>query len=133
MIGTLPPVFGSGRCRLDAIGASAITGKHVLCEKPLARTLSEAETMIAAAAAAGRTKAQMCSVCHGAIGISTVPDAPNLAGQPEIYLSNQLRAYRSGERRHEVMAVIAKPLSDDDIANLAAWFSSVRIEAKAPN
>ena len=87
----------------------------------------------AAAAAAGRTKAQMCSVCHGAIGISAVPDAPNLAGQPEIYLSNQLRAYRSGERRHEVMTVIAKPLSDDDIANLAAWFSSVRIEAKAPN
>jgi cytochrome c553 len=86
-----------------------------------------------AAAAAGKTKAQMCSVCHGAIGISTVPDAPNLAGQPEIYLSNQLRAYRSGERRHEVMTVIAKPLSDDDIANLAAWFSSVRIEAKAPN
>jgi cytochrome c553 len=87
----------------------------------------------AADAAAGRTKAQMCSVCHGAIGISTVPDAPHLAGQPEIYLSNQLRAYRSGERRHEVMAVIAKPLSDDDIANLAAWFSSVRIEAKPPN
>jgi len=87
----------------------------------------------AADAAAGKTKAQTCSVCHGAIGISTSPDAPNLAGQPEIYLSNQLRAYRSGERRHEVMALIAKPLSDDDIANLAAWFSSVRIEAKGPN
>jgi cytochrome c553 len=87
----------------------------------------------AADAAAGKTTAQMCSVCHGAIGISTLPDAPNLAGQPEIYLSNQLRAYRSGERRHEVMTLIAKPLMDDDIANLAAWFSSVRIEAKAPN
>lgn len=86
-----------------------------------------------AAATVGKTKAQTCSVCHGAIGISTLPDAPNLAGQPEIYLSNQLRAYRSGERRHEVMALIAKPLSDEDIANLAAWFSSVRIEAKAPN
>ena len=72
-------------------------------------------------------------MCHGTIGISTLPDAPNLAGQPEIYLSSQLRAYRSGERRHEVMTLIAKPLSDDDIANLAAWFSSVRIEAKAPN
>ena len=87
----------------------------------------------AADAAAGKAKAQMCSVCHGAIGISTMPDAPNLAGQPEIYLSNQMRAYRSGERRHEVMTVIAKPLTDDEIANLAAWFTSVRIEAKAPN
>jgi cytochrome c553 len=85
------------------------------------------------AAAAGKSKAQMCSVCHGAIGISTLPDAPNLAGQPEIYISNQLRAYRSGERRHEVMTLIAKPLSDDDIANLAAWYASVRIEAKAPD
>ena len=87
----------------------------------------------AADAAAGKTKAQACSVCHGAIGISTTPDAPNLAGQPEIYLSSQLRAYRSGERRHEVMTLMAKPLTDDDIANLAAWFSSVRIEARAPN
>ncbi len=75
----------------------------------------------------------MCSVCHGANGISTLPDAPNLAGQPEIYLVNQLRAYRSGERRHEVMSVVAKPLSDDDIASLAAWFSSIRIEAKPAN
>jgi cytochrome c553 len=87
----------------------------------------------AADARAGKTKAHMCSVCHGAIGVSTVPDAPNLAGQPEAYLANQLRAYRSGERRHEVMTLIAKPLVDDDIADLAAWFSSVRIEAKSPN
>jgi cytochrome c553 len=87
----------------------------------------------AADAAAGRAKAQMCGVCHGPIGMSATPDAPNLAGQPEIYLSSQLRAYRSGERRHEVMTVVAKALSDDEIANLAAWFSSIRVEAKAPN
>jgi cytochrome c553 len=49
-----------------------------------------------------------------------------------MYLSTQLRAFRSGERRHEVMNVIAKPLTDDDIDNLAAWFSSVRIDAHAP-
>jgi cytochrome c553 len=60
------------------------------------------------------------------------PDAPNLAGQPVIYLAAQLRAYRSGARKHEVMAVMAKPLSDDDIQNLAAWFASIRVEASAP-
>jgi cytochrome c553 len=87
----------------------------------------------AADAKAGKAKAQPCSVCHGANGISTLPDAPNLAGQPEIYLSNQLRAYRSGERRHEVMSLVAKALSDDEIADLAAWFSSLRIEAKPPD
>src|SRR4029450_1376307 len=82
----------------------------------------------AADAKAGKAKSQPCSVCHGANGISTLPDAPNLAGHPEIYLSNQLRAYRSGERRHEVMGLVAKALSDDEIADLAAWFSSLRIE-----
>jgi cytochrome c553 len=64
------------------------------------------------------------------MGISNMPDAPHLAGQPEIYLAAQLRAYRSGERKHEVMAVMAKPLSDDDIGNLAAWFASIKVEAK---
>lgn len=83
-------------------------------------------------ATAGRQKAQACSVCHGPLGVSVTPDAPHLAGQPTIYLAAQLRAYRSGTRKHEVMAVIAKPLSDDDISNLAAWFASIRIEAKAP-
>jgi cytochrome c553 len=83
-------------------------------------------------AVAGREKAQACSVCHGQNGISTAPDAPNLAGQPAIYLAAQLRAYRSGARPHAVMAVMAKPLTDDDIQNLAAWFASIRIEATLP-
>jgi cytochrome c553 len=83
-------------------------------------------------AAAGRAKAQACAVCHGPLGLSVTPDAPHLAGQPEMYLAAQLRAYRSGARRHEVMAVMAKPLSDDDIANLSAWFASLRVEVQAP-
>jgi cytochrome c553 len=80
----------------------------------------------------GRAKAQACAVCHGALGVSVAPDAPNLAGQPAIYLAAQLRAYRSGARKHEVMAVMAKPLTDDDIALLAAWYAAIRIEATAP-
>lgn len=82
--------------------------------------------------AAGQAKAQACAVCHGPLGVSVTPDAPHLAGQPAIYLAAQLSAYRSGARKHEVMAVIAKPLSDDDIRNLSAWFNSIRIEAKPP-
>jgi cytochrome c553 len=86
----------------------------------------------AADAQAGRAKAAACVVCHGAAGISTQPNAPHLAGQPAIYLEQQLRSYRSGERRHEQMTVVAKPLSDAEIANLAAWFSAIRIEATLP-
>jgi cytochrome c553 len=81
-------------------------------------------------AAAGRQKAQACSVCHGQLGLSTAPDAPNLAAQPALYLAAQLRAYRSGERKHEVMSVMSKMLSDADIDNVAAWFSSLQVEVK---
>jgi cytochrome c553 len=76
--------------------------------------------------------AQMCSACHGANGLATAPDAPNLAGQSAFYTSAQLKAYRSGARKHEVMNVVAKPLSDADIDALAAWYSSIRIEVKTP-
>jgi cytochrome c553 len=87
---------------------------------------------LAADAQAGRAKAQMCSVCHGPLGMATMPDAPNLAGQPANYLAQQLKHYRDGSRRHEIMTLMAKPLSDADIDNLAAWFSAIQVEAKAP-
>lgn len=86
----------------------------------------------AADPAAGRAKAAACAVCHGQAGLSTQPDAPHLAGQPAIYLEEQLRAYRSARRRHEVMNVIAKPLTDAEIENLAAWYASIRISVAPP-
>jgi cytochrome c553 len=81
---------------------------------------------------AGRAKAAACAVCHGQAGISTVPNAPHLAGQPALYVEEQLRNYRSGKRHHEQMNVVAKPLSDADIDELAAWYASIRIEATPP-
>lgn len=81
---------------------------------------------------AGRAKARMCAVCHGEFGISIPPDTPNLAGQPQNYLAEQLKAYRSGKRTNEVMNVIAKPLTDAEISDLSAWFASIAIEAKSP-
>ena len=87
---------------------------------------------LAADTSVGRQKAQACTVCHGPLGLSVTPDAPNLAGQPALYVATQLHAYRSGKRAHEVMAVMAKPLSDDDIRELADWFASLVVEVKAP-
>lgn len=82
---------------------------------------------------AGQQKAQaVCAVCHGPQGLSTAPDAPHLAGQPAMYLITQLRHYRSGERKHEVMGVIAKSLSDSDIEAVASWYSSIKLEAVVP-
>jgi cytochrome c553 len=85
---------------------------------------------LAADAPPGRAKAHACAVCHGPLGVSGVPDAPHLAGQPRIYLAEQLKAFRSGKRTHEVMSVIAKPLSDDDIADLSDWYASIAVEAR---
>ena len=78
----------------------------------------------------GKAKAQMCAACHGVLGIGTLPDTPNLAGQPRIYLIEQLKAFRGGKRSHEVMSLIARPMTDADIADLADWYSSIAVEAK---
>ena len=79
---------------------------------------------------AGKAKAGMCASCHGPLGMSQLPNAPNLAGQPAIYTVEQLKAYRSGKRQNEVMAVMAKPLTDDEIDNLAAWYASIEVSVK---
>jgi cytochrome c553 len=85
---------------------------------------------LAADAVAGRQKALACAVCHGPLGLAVALDAPNLAGQPAQYLDLQLRAYRSGARKHEVMSLMAKPLSDADIDDLVAWFSSLKVSVQ---
>lgn len=76
---------------------------------------------------AGKIRAGMCATCHGPLGLSQIPNAPHLAGQPAIYLVEQLKNYRSGKRQNEVMSVIAKPLTDQEIDDLAAWYESIRI------
>ena len=74
----------------------------------------------------GKSRAQMaCAVCHGIDGRSMQPNVPHLTGQPKFYLVEQLRNYRSGKRNHEVMSVIAKPLTDEDIQNISDWYSSI--------
>lgn len=76
--------------------------------------------------AAGRQRAAVCFACHNANGISQMPGTPSLAGQDRSYLENALRDYRGGQdRKNPVMNAMAQPLSDQDIANIAAYFSSL--------
>ena len=80
---------------------------------------------------AGKARASTaCAVCHGPLGLAMQPHVPNLAGQSELYLREQLRHYRSGKRAHEVMSVIAKPLRDTEIDQLAAWYASLQIQVE---
>ncbi len=82
---------------------------------------------------AGRAKADVaCALCHGLLGVASLPSAPNLAGQPAIYVSEQLKNYRSGKRANEVMSVIAKPLTDTEIMQLAAWYSAIKVTVEMP-
>ena len=74
---------------------------------------------------AGKSSAVACAACHGNNGISLIPNYPNLAGQKEAYLKDALKAYRDGGRKNPIMTQMAANLSDDDIANLAAYFSSL--------
>lgn len=90
-------------------------------------------TAHAADAKAGRKKAQMCAACHGIDGISKMPMAPSIAGSPAMYLEKQIKAFRSEERKDETMNVVAKPLSDADIADLAAWYSGLTVDVTLPN
>lgn len=73
-------------------------------------------------AAAGRDKAKTCATCHGADGKGNVP----LAGKKADYLAQQLQAFKSGARKENMMNMLAKNLSDQDIADLAAYFAALK-------
>ena len=83
-------------------------------------------------ARAGRQKLTTCQGCHGLDGLSKNPEAPNLAGQVESYLARSLEAYRSGERKNESMNIVAKDLSDEDIADVAAYYASIQVDVLPP-
>jgi cytochrome c553 len=74
--------------------------------------------------AAGKAKSVVCSACHGADGISVNPLWPNLKGQKEQYLIKQIKAFRDGSRKDPSMAPMVAALTDEDIENLAAYYSS---------
>ena len=80
----------------------------------------------------GKQKARMCQTCHGIDGLAKIPTAPHIAGESQVYIVTQLKAFRSGKREHEIMSLIAQQLSDEDIGNLAAWYSSIEIEVRMP-
>ena len=75
-------------------------------------------------AEAGKTKSATCVACHGADGNSVNPEWPKLAGQHESYIVKQLANFKAGERVNPTMSPMAAPLSEQDMADLAAYFSS---------
>ncbi len=86
----------------------------------------QALALAAGDAAAGKAKSAVCAGCHGPEGISSNPVWPNIAGQKDQYIMIQLKAFREGTRTNPLMSPMAKPLTDADIENLAAYFSALQ-------
>ena len=75
---------------------------------------------------AGRAKvAQVCSACHGLVGVSVSDAIPNLAAQRAVYIEAQLKALKAGDRKAPIMNAMAAQLSPEDMANVAAYFASL--------
>ncbi len=99
-----------------------------MTKKLLALALFAIALPVAAAsgeADVGKKKSTPCAACHGANGISPSDAFPNLAGQYEDYLATALKHYKNGKRKNAIMQGQVANLSDKDMADLAAYFSSL--------
>ena len=83
-------------------------------------------TAVAGDVKAGQEKSGVCGGCHGPDGISFSPEIPNLKGQKEVYLAKAIGDYKSGARKNPMMSAMVGGLSETEIADLAAYFSSLK-------
>ncbi|MCG7516671.1 MULTISPECIES: c-type cytochrome [Vibrio] len=103
--------------------------KKAIMGAMVALTMLSGQALAAGDAAAGQAKAAVCAACHGADGIAVIPGYPNLKGQNEQYIESSIKAYKAGQRTGglaPVMQAQANLLSDEDIANLAAYYASLK-------
>jgi cytochrome c553 len=75
--------------------------------------------------ACGQDRVQLCAACHGDAGNSTNPQIPSIAGQPKLFLENQLILFREELRKSEQMAPVVKGMKDPEIIKLAEHFSKL--------
>ncbi|GLS24812.1 c-type cytochrome [Marinibactrum halimedae] len=107
--------------------------KTALLTTLVASAFVSSAAIAAGDAAAGKGKSAVCATCHGPTGVAIAPMYPNLAGQNAAYLESSLKAYRKNERKggmSAVMTPMAASLSDQDIADLAAYFSTQTLGKK---
>lgn len=96
----------------------------------LALLMASGQSNAQGSAAAGQSKAAVCAACHGADGNSPNPIWPSLAGQHSEYIARQIEAFKSGDREDALMSSFAAPLSDEDIADLGAYFEAQSLTPK---
>jgi cytochrome c553 len=101
-----------------------MTAKLVAALSLVAAFGCSAPAFAAGSAEAGQAKSATCMACHGMDGNSPNPEWPNLAGQHAPYIMQQLKAFKAGQRQNDLMSPMAMILSDEDMADLAAYFSA---------
>ncbi len=79
-----------------------------------------------------RALSKQCSVCHGKNGIANDPEVPSLAAQSSLYIEKSLKDFRAGIRQDRRMSLMAQNLTDEQIEDLAAWYSSFTVEVTMP-
>ena len=84
------------------------------------------------AAAGHKIATSVCQTCHGLNGIAKMPEMPNIAGDGAAYIVNQLQAYKSGARQNELMSAVAPMLDDAKMADVAAYYSSLKVTVAEP-
>lgn len=111
---------------------SGLRGPSALVILMLLGSLGMPPALAAPNAAKGATLSARCAICHGSDGFSVATNIPNLAGQRYGYLLNQLKRFKSGGRGNGLMNDIARPLSSEQMEDIAAYFSSVRVRIITP-
>lgn len=109
------------------IFSTLLTFPSLLMAQPssqIAWTAEQLNFVKAASPQKGQSLSESCSGCHGERGISTSQAFPSLAGQLPTYIYKQLQDYSAGQRQNSMMTPIAKSLSQQDAADLAAWFGA---------
>jgi cytochrome c553 len=94
----------------------------------LTLVLGNAPSKAADVATGRKIAATKCQMCHGLDGQAKLPEAPNLSGQVELYIAKELNAFRAGARKDETMSLMARTLSDHDIADLAAYYAAIEVK-----
>ena len=89
-----------------------------------------ADGLVEGSAEAGKAKALTCAACHGADGNSVNPVWPSIAGQHSTYIVDQLQAFKSGARSEPLMLGQTMLLTDDDMRNLAVYYSEMKTATK---
>ena len=69
-----------------------------------------------------------CQMCHGLDGQAKLPEAPNLAGQTEQYILAQMKAFRDKTRKNDMMSLVVPTLSEDDVADIAAYYAAIEVK-----